>query len=185
MYYTKSDINPNIQLHIDVINDIVHEIRQNPNAKILVFGLGYDSELWFKECNNTIFVEHDKKYIELNSNIPSKNVVFFAYENINVYKSITNYADENFAKSFDIPTEIMTHAPYDIIIIDGPPGYAMDKPGRLLPLYWSMRHLSKPQTIIYVDDYKRRLENMVVNHYFKDKRSILFPQRDGCLKILC
>lgn len=151
----------------------------------MVFGLGYDSELWFKECKNTIFIEHDQRYIELNSNIPSENILFFKYENVNVYKSMTEYANTNFINSLGIPDGLMHHAPYDIIIIDGPPGYALDKPGRLLPIYWSMKHLSKPNTVIYVDDYKRRLENMVVNHYFKDKKSILFPQRDGCLKIFC
>lgn len=36
---------------------------------MLVFGLGYDSKMWYEGTNkNTYFVENNEKYIELNKN---------------------------------------------------------------------------------------------------------------------
>ena len=42
-------------------------------------------------------------------------------------------------------------------------------PGRLLPIYWSNKYLSKSNTIIYIDDSERELEKYFIKNYFFKK----------------
>ena len=171
--------NKNIQLDKKVINDIFLNIT--PHTKMLVFGLGYDSKMWYKGNNtNTFFVENKDEYIELTKNdIPSENIIKYDY-NITV-KSSLEISDDQINK-FTIPEKLLKLAPFDIIIIDGPEGYNNEKPGRLIPCYWSTL-LSKDGTIIYIDDSKRVLENYCIKKYFNNKINKVFTQRDNCTKI--
>jgi hypothetical protein len=92
---------------------------------------------------------------------------------------------DNEINSFIIPDEIIKNLPYDIIYIDGPTGYLPDKPGRLLPIFWSRTLLSKPGSIVYIDDCKRPLEAMCINKYFNNYMMSIINVRDGCIKIVC
>ena len=173
-------INSNIQLSEKVIFDI---ILNSTGKKMLVFGLGYDSELWYNLTNkNTFFIENNKKYIDLNKNISDDNICFYSYDGINVPNSLklTNTQID----SFTIPQKILENAPYDIILVDGPPGYDNSCPGRLLPIYWSKKYLSKKGTIIYVDDVTRNLEKKSVNKYFTENLKTFFSDRLGTIKII-
>ena len=76
----------------------------------------------------------------------------------------------------------MDEAPFDIIIVDGPEGYSLEKPGRLIPCYWTTM-LSKPGTIVYVDDANRELETFCIKKYFKDYPKKIFNKRNKCVKI--
>ena len=177
-------IDKRIQLDIKVINDIVHEVRNKPNLKMLVFGLGYDSKLWFKELGkNVYFVEHDKKYVNLNNTIPQKNIIEYGYRNINVYDSLKRVQNTSYIESYKMPTELAKVGPFDIILIDGPLGYSSNTPGRLLPMYWAKHRLSKADTLIYVDDIKRPLESKCYDAYFSQLSTEIFQERGGCAKI--
>ena len=175
----KQYINTNIQLDSKVIRDILVNCE---NKKMLVFGLRYDSELWYNATNkNTFFIENNKKYIDLNKNINSNNVIFYSYSNINV-KSCFKLTD-NQIEHYPIPQKILDNAPYDIILIDGPNGFDDNCPGRLLPIYWSSKYLSKKSTIIYIDDATRQLEKKCINKYFLNKPKTYFTNRLGTIKI--
>ena len=177
-YYDKR-----IQTDKQIINDIANEVY-GKNKKMLVFGLGYDSNLWYNLTNrNTFFVEDNKKYIEKNKDISDDKIIQYDYEGITVRNSF-NMTDEQI-QSFIIPDKIIKNAPYDIIYIDGPTGYTQDKPGRLLPIFWSKTMLSKEDSIVYIDDSNRYLERECINIYFKDFKKIMFNVRDGCMKIIC
>ena len=55
---------------------------------MLVFGLGYDSRMWYNGNKNTYFVEDNNEYIQLNHNyIPKENIIRYNYQNITVEKS--------------------------------------------------------------------------------------------------
>ena len=49
------------------------------DSKLIVFGLGYDSKMWYEGCNrNVFFVENKEEYIELNiKDIPMDNIIKF------------------------------------------------------------------------------------------------------------
>ena len=172
-------LHSNIQLAKPVIKDILNNCE---NKKMLVFGLGYDSALWYKATNkNTYFIENNQKYIDLNKNINNNNVIFYQYNFITVELSL-NLTDDKI-NMFKIPQKLLELAPFDIILVDGPNGYDKNCPGRLLPLYWSKKYLSKEGTIIYVDDATRVLEKNCINKYFIDNVKVYFRDRLGTMKI--
>lgn len=179
-YKYQKFINSKIQLANKVITDILFNCE---NKKMLVFGLGYDSELWYNATNkNTFFIENNQKYIELNKNINSNNIIYHEYNNISVKTSMQ--LNDTQIQDFKIPIKILEQSPFDIILIDGPNGFDDKCPGRLLPIYWSSKLLSKESTIIYVDDATRNLEKKCINKYFINKPKTYFSDRLGTIKII-
>ena len=172
--------NKNVQISKEVIEDVFSNFTSN--TKMLVFGLGYDSKMWYNGNKNTYFIENKDEYINLNiKDIPRSNIIKYEYKNINVKNSLK--MSDNDIKKYLIPEEIKNVGPFDIIIVDGPEGFRPEKPGRLIPYYWASQ-LSKKGTIIYGDDSSRKLENYCINKFFKDKEKILFKERHGCVKII-
>jgi hypothetical protein len=170
--------NSNIQIHLEVIQDVFANITSN--SKMLVFGLGYDSKMWYEATSkNTFFVENNDLYIQLNKDISSNNIIKYDYKTT---CSESTTLSNDIIHSFKIPEKLLNEAPFDIIIIDGPEGWGPTTPGRLIPCYWSTM-LSKPGTIIYVDDSSRALENFCVQKYFKDYSKQVFTERESCTKI--
>ena len=72
--------NSKIQIHKNVIQDVFTHIK--PDTKMLGFGLGYDSKMWYEGNNkNTYFVENKDEYINLNKNdIPLNNIIKYNYQ---------------------------------------------------------------------------------------------------------
>ncbi len=172
--------NENIQLSKKVIEDVFSNFTSN--TKMLVFGLGFDSKMWYNGNKHTYFIENKEKYINLNINdIPRSNIIKYEYKNINVKNSFKISDDD--IKKYVIPEEITNIGPFDIIIIDGPEGFNSKKPGRLIPYYWASI-LSKKGTIIYGDDCSRELEKYSINKFFKDKEKVFNKERHGCVKII-
>lgn len=170
--------NNNIQMDQSIIKEISLICS---GKKMLVFGLGYDSELWYNLTNfNTYFVEHDDKYIDLNKNIARDHIIKYLYPTT-VRKSFTMTDKE--IDSISIPEELLKLAPFDIILIDGPPGYDDERQGRLLPIYWVKKYLSKKGTIVYIDDSNRGLETFCINKYFSNDNKEIIKVRDGCARI--
>ena len=171
--------NKNIQLDIKVIKDIFANIT--PTTKMLVFGLGYDSKMWYLGNNkNTFFVENKQEYINLNKNdIAASNIIKYDYKT--TCETSTKLSDEEI-QQFEIPKELRDLAPFDIILIDGPEGYNIYTPGRLLPCYWATQ-LATLGTLIYVDDSVRPLEDYCIKKYFSKTLNELFTERNQCTKV--
>ena len=168
-----------IQLDMKVIKDIFQNIT--PDTKMLVFGLGYDSKMWYAGTNkNTFFVENKEEYINLNKNdIDADHIIKYDYTT--TCASSPRLSDEDIQK-FEMPAKLKELGPFDIILIDGPEGYSPTKPGRLLPCYWSTQ-LAKLGTIIYVDDSVRPLETYCVKKFFDKQIKKVFSERNQCTKI--
>lgn len=183
LYYNK-----NIQMDKRIIQDIYDSLKLYKNPKMLVFGLGYDSNLWYNITNkNTFFIEHNQEYIDLNKEIAYDHIIKYDYNDISVSKSMNILKNNSFSKELEqykIPEKLLEQKPFDIIIIDGPTGYNNECPGRLLPIYWSKNMLSKSGTIIYVDDSNRPLENKSVKMIFSSDLKKYSKIRNGCSKII-
>ncbi len=160
-----------IQLTKSVINDILDNIIDK-NKKVLVFGLGYDSLMWYKANGekDIWFVESNDSYIKLNKDINPKYIIKYEYKHVSVKRSFV--MKNSLIKSLAIPDELIKNGPYDLILIDGPWGGKSIAPGRLLPVYWSTNLLSKPETIIYLDDTNRELETFLIDKYLKNYKII-------------
>ena len=170
--------NEKIQLHKEVIEDVCETYK---GGKMLVWGLGHDTPLWWNITNkNAYFIEAKDEYIELNKDIPETNIVKYTYPNINVRISL-KYPFV-FAGA-PLPRCIEKLGKFDVIIIDGPYGNSPQGPGRLLPIVWSLKYLSDPNTIIYIDDSNRELESLCIDKFCK-KENILktFHHRKGTIK---
>jgi hypothetical protein len=184
----KKYYDPHILMGKDVLLDIVEEI-QKPNKKVLVFGLGYDSKIWYYANNekNIWFLESNKEYINLNPYIEKKYIIHHEFTNINVVKSFTLTPSD--IEKYPIPQELLKNAPYDIILIDGPTGYNNLQPGRLLPFYWSSKYLSNQNTIFYIDDTERKLETYCFNKYFNNvkilRKFYRLVNKNKCETIKC
>ena len=169
---------------IQLAKEVIYDIKKNnmSNDNVLVFGLGYDSKMWFHQNNKTYFIENNDEYIKLNKDvIPEENIIKYDYKNLTVKNSYNmNLDDMNLYK---IPTKILQLAPFKIILIDGPPGYNDEQPGRLIPIYWT-RYLSNENTLIYVDDSSRKLETYAINKFFNNNPKTIFNSRLKCTKIL-
>lgn len=176
---TPNYYNTNIQLDKTVIRDIFNNFTST--SKMLVFGLGYDSKMWFNGNKNTYFVEDNEEYIKLNENdIPSENIIFYNYNT--TVKDSFKMSDKDIY-SVPIPTKIIELSPFDIILIDGPAGYNSEQPGRLLPCYFS-NLVSRKGSIVYIDDSSRPLETYCINKFFKDKQKTIFKNRLQSTKII-
>jgi hypothetical protein len=165
-----------IQLATQVIHDIYE--HRNTHPKVLIYGLGYDSKMWWEMFKgNVFFVEQNEEYIALNKNIPSDHILHYTpphtiqEASTNIHKFI-----------IDPPEWIVQNGPYDLILVDGPTGYDIRQPGRLLPIAW-LSKTTKNGTLAYVDDYLRNYEKHCVNTLHRDKIDTIFPQRNGCCRL--
>lgn len=155
---------------IQLSKSLIYEVLKrtlNKNKKILIFGLGYDSYLWYKSNNkkNIIFVEHNDSFINLNSKIKNNFILKYEYKNTSVEKSLKNIFNED---EHLIPAKLLRKAPFDIVLIDSPEGYKDDSFGREIPFYWTRNFLIHEKTKIFIHDIQRKLEKLLLEKYFKD-----------------
>ena len=148
---------------------------------MLVFGLAYDSELWSAlTYHNTYFVEDNLEYIEVARVDPSR-IFQYDYGDITVSQSFSTTDAE--LEAWPLPTGLAEKAPFDIILIQGPASYNKSCPGRLLPIFWASQVLSKPGSVIYVDDSRRPLESYCVDRFFGSCVKQALPAEGGCMRI--
>lgn len=159
--------NDNVQLDKAIIKDIFSYFKNDP--KFLMFGCGYDTAMWAAGNKNTYFVEDNPEYINLaRQNVAEENLIQVDYKT-KVYSADKMTDDE--IKNHPIPDKIITEAPFDIVLVDGPAGYG-NGPGRLMPCYWA-KMFTKEGSIVYVDDSERHLESYAINKFFNDKYIIV------------
>ena len=118
--------NSNIQLCKGVCEDIVETVKEkskhvDKKISMLVWGLGYDSILWYNIPNiDVYFVEDNIKFIELNKDkIDNHKIIYYKFKT-ETRESI-NYT-EKILSEFKKPEIIFDLPKFDIILIDGPQG---------------------------------------------------------------
>ena len=92
----------------DLVGEILNKRLQNPRAKVLVFGLGYDSPLLYHASGGQItFVESNSTYIETavthgssEKRIPENNIYYYPFADIDVAYSL-QYLNEIYSISGD------------------------------------------------------------------------------------
>ena len=164
-----------------IIRSVIADVTDKILPKMLVFGLAYDSELWSAlTYHNTFFVEDNTDYIEVTP-VDSTRILPYDYGDITVERSFSMTDTE--LRAWPMPAGLLEKGPFDIILIQGPTSYNKACPGRLLPIYWSCNVLSKPGTVVYVDDSRRSLETYCIDRFFHDNIKTQIAAEGGCMRI--
>lgn len=161
--------NGEIQMSPSQIEAVASAIlSRGPNCNLLVFGLGNDSALWHavNAQGYTLFVEDVPDWIaKVKAVHPDLHVDTVSYQGTTVGSALLDPVRT--IKGADLP-QILRQREWDVIIIDGPMGYAPQLPGRSLPICWATQ-LAKSSTHVFVDDYDRELERTYVDFLFPEK----------------
>jgi uncharacterized protein (TIGR01627 family) len=148
-------------------------ISSKNGINLLVFGLGRDSYMWNFQANKkgrTAFLEDVPHWIDQtaqeNPGIEIWPVVYPTacrdHESL-----LKEYEEGNQKKLFPNWPLSISNTIWDIIIIDGPMGYNINNPGRMIPIASSF-HFQKEQEHgdIFVHDASRKIESKYSEYFF-------------------
>lgn len=127
---------------------VLETILKRAPCKILVFGMGKDSDLW-NEANRgglTVFLEHDPEWLRCLQNAVTLHV---AYR--------TSLKDKWNLKPIENMPKWIDDIKWDIILVDAPEGYAPDLPGRLSSIKKASALISM-NGVVFVHDMHRENE---------------------------
>jgi len=133
--------------------EIVGTIEKIDKANVLVFGCGSDSPLYrTATLGRVVFIEDHPYFFE---NCPYEKYLVSYTTSVGVW-----WPEDT---PTDFPKELL-EVTWDVIIVDGPTGYAWDCPGRQLSIYTAS--LFQETAIVYVHDYNREWEKACCMKYF-------------------
>lgn len=172
--------NANIQLSPYQAQTIGAAIRSRaPGCRLLVFGVGNDTGLWLalNKDGTTVFIENSKEWAELSRS-----------RHTNIHIEMLPQTDLTVSNSLNLPISALARYPvpaslnreWDVILVDGPPGYSANDPGRALAIAWAHR-LARTSTHVFIDDYDRPLERHFANEFFSkdyDRATFIIPASD-------
>jgi hypothetical protein len=116
--------------------------------KVLVFGGGYDTELWY-HCSKGNMVCVEDNWTWMPQLLPCGLI-------IPLYKGkVGKWLDQ-----MEVHPQIAR--PWDIVIVDGPNGYRAGQPGRQESISWASQFAQK---FVVVHDYERDWERQCCDHY--------------------
>jgi hypothetical protein len=152
-----------IQIEPVQLLEIIQTIK--PPVNFLVFGLGNDSGLWLKRNigGRTVFIEDDPAWFD---NIKQKNPILEAYL-VNYGTKRTDWEmllEEPLKLQIDLPPAI-SKTKWDVILVDAPPGYADDQPGRMKSIFLASQ-LIKAGGDVFLHDCNRQIEQKYADRFF-------------------
>lgn len=136
------------------------------DKNFLVFGTGYDSDLWRRANKNglTFFLENNKQWI---TNYKDTFVVNYNTKRTQAKKLLREYNKGNTEKlEIELPEQIKNIS-WDIIFVDSPEGHSKTTPGRMQSIYMA-RRLSQNHTEILIHDCNRFVEDIYSKAMFKE-----------------
>lgn len=145
-------------------------LSRGPGCNLLVFGLGNDSPLWnaINKDGYTLFIEDIPDWIaKMSAAHPELNIDRVSYQGTTVASAVGDPVAT--IQRAQVP-DILRQRVWDVIIIDGPMGYAPNLPGRSLPICWA-KQMAKPWTHVFIDDYDRDLERTYADFLFPAQRA--------------
>jgi glycosyltransferase involved in cell wall biosynthesis len=155
----------NIQLHANELYAVRRALV--PPQKLLVFGLGRDSIFWH-EANSggrTVFLEDDPGWLrDMASAWPELEAYRVSYGT--EQKDWKVILERPEALDLELPAGVKNEI-WDVVLVDGPPGYAGNFPGRMKSIYMAAR-LVKPGGLVFLHDAERETERAYAERYLRD-----------------
>lgn len=136
------------------------------DKNVLVFGSGFDSDLWrYSNKNGTIvFLEHNEKWI---TNFSDTYVVKYSTQRCEGLRLLEDYKNGITKEiEMDLP-EVVKNTKWDIIIVDSPEGGLESQPGRMQSTYAAMK-LATTETDIFIHDCDREIEDLYSKAMFSN-----------------
>lgn len=136
------------------------------NKNVLVFGTGYDSNLWRYANQNgkTIFLEHNLKWI---TNFEDTyHITYTSNLKKDKHRLLEQYKKGEISEfEIDIPDEVI-NTKWDIIIVDSPEGGKKKYyHGRMQSIY-AAKKLADSKTEIFIHDCDRYVEDTYSSEMF-------------------
>lgn len=134
--------------------------RLADGGNLLVFSLGRDSSTWelVNHAGRTAFVEDLTEWIDFSRRQRPDREVY----------PITYATERDASLSFHDPQDVpvpalpdpLSETEWDVVVVDGPKGYAPGQPGRASSIALASR-LVAPSGVVLVDDFDRPLERHI------------------------
>ena len=144
-----------IQMETPEIFSIFQAIR--PPMDLLVFGAGNDSTFWHKanRGGRTVFLEDEEAWFNhIQKKYPALEIYRVHYDTrVDEWQELIDHPEKLELK---LPADIRETA-WDTVLVDGPAGYAPDKPGRMKSIFEASR-LVKTGGFVFVHDSEREAE---------------------------
>jgi hypothetical protein len=151
------------QISADALRAVRDEV--GPGAAVLVFGVGLDSSTWeaVNRHGHTAFLEDLEDWLDLSlAHRPHRVAHLVAYTT--AVETSLEYLTHG-----EIPLPILpesiTSRRWDVVVVDGPRGYAPEHPGRASSIAWAERLVSDGGLVL-VDDYDRPVESHICTVVF-------------------
>lgn len=154
--------NPGVQLTEPEIAAVAETIK--PGCRFLIFGAGNDSPVWeqLNAGGRTVILESNPQWTDrILPRLRSAVIAKVAYQ--------TRVADwksqlaSGAVPELDLPDSVRNEL-WDVILVDGPAGYASELPGRASSIVAASRLLAAEGTV-FVHDSERPLEEAFCRAY--------------------
>lgn len=161
-----------VQLSAHELRTIIAEIARRPGGSLLVFGAGHDSALWehVNASGTTAFVESDPRWAQLaQSRLVGSAVHATTYRTrVEQWPSLLDRPD---LLALDLPDAVRARA-WDVVVVDGPSGYADGQPGRMSSIFEASRLVASGGRV-FVHDCERDAEAAFAARYLDDRRCVV------------
>jgi hypothetical protein len=154
---------------------------RGPGCRLLVFGLGNDTGLWLKlnELGTTLFMETDPGWVET-ARAAHPGLPFCMMPTFGITVATSGGLTRHILEALEMP-EMLRGSTWDVILVDAPPGFLDETPGRAVSIYWAAQ-LAAASADIFVDDYNRALERHFADLYIRQARpglNMVIPASDA------
>ncbi|KAG7579221.1 IRX15/IRX15L/IGXM [Arabidopsis thaliana x Arabidopsis arenosa] len=195
LHYTSSSP-PNTSmsfLELSTISSIIHS--HGPTCNLLIFGLTHESLLW-RSINfqgRTVFVDESpysvSKFEQSNPGVEAYEVVYStkvsqAWKLLGYYKTrpecrpVQNLLFSDCKLGINDLPNFVYEIDWDVILIDGPRGYASDSPGRMAPIFTSAVLAkskdfgTKTKTDVFVHEFGRKIERVYSDEFLCEENLV-------------
>ncbi|CAE5983170.1 unnamed protein product [Arabidopsis arenosa] len=182
---------------LSTISSIIHS--HGPTCNLLIFGLTHESLLW-RSINfqgRTVFVDESpysvSKFEQSNPGVEAYEVVYStkvsqAWKLLGYYKTrpecrpVQNLLFSDCKLGINDLPNFVYEIDWDVILIDGPRGYASDSPGRMAPIFTSAvlakskvfgtKTKKKTKTDVFVHEFGRKIERVYSEEFLCEENLI-------------